>query len=86
MNDHNSFTIKENEPVRDMHSRLNLIVNELNSIRINKLCDVKIVRSIISLLRQQQYRCTITILHNFEDLSQIIPTLLIDKIVAFEMS
>jgi hypothetical protein len=47
---------------------------------------VKIVRSIISLLRQQQYRCTITILHNLEDLSQIIPTLLIDKIVAFEMS
>jgi hypothetical protein len=69
-----------------MHSRLNLIVNELNSIRINKLCDVEIVRNIISLLPQQQYRCTITILHNLEDLSQIIPTLLIDKIVAFEMS
>jgi hypothetical protein len=29
--------MKNNELVRDMYSRLNLIINELNSIGINKL-------------------------------------------------
>jgi hypothetical protein len=52
-----------------MYSRLNLIINKLNSIGINKLGDVDIVGKIISLLPQQRYESTITILHNMEDLS-----------------
>jgi hypothetical protein len=63
--------MKENEPVRDMYSRLNLTINEINSIGINKLGDVDIVRKIISLLPQQKYGNIITILHNMEDLSQM---------------
>jgi hypothetical protein len=31
--------MKDNELVRDMYSHLNLIINELNSIGINKLGD-----------------------------------------------
>jgi hypothetical protein len=61
--------MKDNEFVRDMHSRLNLIINELNSIGINKLGIADIVRKIISLLPQQRYGSIITILHNMEDLS-----------------
>jgi hypothetical protein len=86
LNDYNSFAMKENELVRDMYSRLNLIINELNSTGINKLGDVDIVRKIISLLPQQKYRSIITILHNLEDLSQMTPTIVIGKIAAFEMS
>jgi hypothetical protein len=48
LNEYNSFAMKDNEFVRDMYSRLNLIINELNSIGINKLGDVDIVRKIIS--------------------------------------
>jgi hypothetical protein len=62
--------MKENELVRDMYSRLNLMNNELNSIGINKLSDAGIVRKIISLLPQQRYGSIITILYNLEDLSQ----------------
>jgi hypothetical protein len=51
LNDYNSFAMKEIELVRDMYSRLNLTINELNSI--GKLGDVDIVRKIISLLPQQ---------------------------------
>jgi hypothetical protein len=69
-----------------MYSRLNLIINELKSIGINKLGDADIVRKIISLLPQQKYRSIITILHNMEDLSQMTPTIVIGKIAAFEMS
>jgi hypothetical protein len=78
--------MKENELVRDMYSRLNLIINELNSIGINKLGDADIVRKIISLLPQQRYGSIITILHNMEDLSTMTPTIVIGKITTFEMS
>jgi ABC-type maltose transport system permease subunit len=69
-----------------MYSRLNLIINELNSIAINKLGDADIVRKTISLLLQQKYGSIITILHNMEDLSQMTMTIVIGKIAAFEMS
>jgi hypothetical protein len=86
LNEYNSFAMKNNELVRDMYSRLNLIINELNSIGINKLGDADIVRKIISLLPQQTYESIITILHNMEDLSTMTPTIVIGKIVVFEMS
>jgi hypothetical protein len=52
INEYNSFAMKDNELVRDMYSCLKLIINELNSIDINKLGDADIVRKIISLLPQ----------------------------------
>jgi hypothetical protein len=69
-----------------MYSRLNLVINELNSIGINKLGDADIVRKVISLLPQQRYESIISILHNLEELSQMTPTIVIGKIAAFEMS
>jgi hypothetical protein len=86
LNDYNSFTTKDNELVIDMYARLNLIINELISIRINKLGDADIVRKIISLLPQQIFGSIITILHNMEDLSKMTLTIVIRKIAAFEMS
>jgi hypothetical protein len=79
LNEYNSFAMKENELVRYMYSHLNLVINELNSIGINKLGDADFVRKIISLLPQQRYGNIITILHNFEDLSQMTPTIMIVK-------
>jgi hypothetical protein len=73
LNAYNSFTMKDNELVRDMYSRLKLVINEVNSIGINKLDDADIVRKIISLLPQQKYGSMTTILHNLEDLSQMTP-------------
>jgi hypothetical protein len=86
LNYYNSFAMKDNELVRVMYSRLNLIINELKNIGINKLGDADIVRKIISLLPQQKYGSIITILHNMEDLSTMTPTIVIGKIAAFEMS
>jgi hypothetical protein len=82
LNEYNSFAMKDNELVRDMYSRLNLIINELNSIGINKLGDAGIVRKIISLLPQQRYGSIINILHSMEDLSTMTPTIVIRKIAA----
>ena len=41
-----SFTMDDNKLVRDMYSRLNLIINELNSIGLTKLGDADILRKI----------------------------------------
>jgi hypothetical protein len=84
LNEYNSFVMKENELVRDMYSRLNLIISELNSIGINKIGDADIVRKIISLLPQQRYGSIITILHNMEDLSTMTSTIVIGKIAVFD--
>jgi hypothetical protein len=65
---------------------LNLIINELNLIGINKLGDADIVRKIISLLPKQRYGSIITILYNMEDLSTMTLEIVIGQIVAFEMS
>ena len=69
-----------------MYYRLNLVINELNYIGINKLGDADIVRKIISLLPQQRNGSIITILHNLEDLCQMTPMIVVGKIAAFEMS
>jgi hypothetical protein len=47
---YDSFEMNDDELVHDMYSRLNLIINELNSIGLTKLGDVDIVRKIISIL------------------------------------
>ena len=78
--------MNDDELVRDMYSRLNLIINELHSIGLTRLNDVDIVRKIISMLPQKKYASIITILHNMEDLSTMTPAIVIGKIVAFEMS
>jgi hypothetical protein len=54
-----------------MYFHLNLIVNELNSIGLNKLGDAEIVRKIISMLQQNKYARTLA--------------MVIGKLVAFEM-
>jgi hypothetical protein len=80
LNEYNSFALKDNELVRDMYCRLNLIINEHNSIGIYKMGYTDFVRKIISLLPQQRYRSIITILHNMEDLSTMTPTIVIRKL------
>ena len=54
--------------------------------RIEKLGDADILRKILSVLPHSKYASIITILHNMEDLSSMIPTFVIGKLVAFEMS
>ena len=65
---------------------MNLIINELHSIGLTKLDDADIVRKIISVLPQKKYASIITIFHNMEDLSTMTSTIVVGKIVAFEMS
>ena len=76
--------MNDDELVRDMYSRLNLIINELHSIGLIKLDDADIMRKIISVLPQKKYASIITILHNIEDLSTMTPTIVTGKIMALK--
>ena len=76
---YDSFEMNDDELVRDMYSRLNLIINELNSIGLTKLGDTDIVRKIISVLPQKKYASIITILHNMEDLSTMTSAIVIAR-------
>ena len=67
------FKINDDELVRDMYSRLNLIINELHLIGLMKLDDADIMRKIICMLPQKKYASIITILHNMEDLKHYDP-------------
>jgi len=69
-----------NEIVKDIYSHLNLIVNGLNAIGLTKVSDADVVRKIISVLPDK-----ISILHNMDDLSTITSSLIIGKIVTFEI-
>jgi hypothetical protein len=73
--------MNKEELVRDMYSRLNLIVNELNSIGLTKLEDADTVRRIILVLPQDKYASIVTILHNMEDLRTMTPMLVIGRLV-----
>ena len=83
---YDSFKMNDDEHIRDMYSRLNLIINEFHSIGLIKLDDADIVRKIIFVLPQKKYASIITIVHNMEDLGTMTLTIVIGKIVAFEMS
>ena len=55
---YDSFEMNDDELVCDMHSRLNLIINELHSIGLTKLDDAEIVRKIISMLPQKNMQAS----------------------------
>ena len=52
---YDSFKMNDDELIRDMYSRLNLIINELHSIGLMKLDYLDILRKIISMLPQNKY-------------------------------
>ena len=55
---YDSFTMNNDELIRDMYSRLNLIINELHSIGLMKLNDADIMRKIISVLPQKNMQAS----------------------------
>jgi hypothetical protein len=58
--------------VRDMYSRLNLIINELNSIGINNLGDAGIVRKVMTRISLSLDACSLRIVvaHRPSDFQQ----------------
>jgi hypothetical protein len=83
---YDSFEMLPNELIKDVYSRLNLIVNELNAIGLTKVSNADVLMKTVFVLPTKKYGSIIAILHNMDSLSIMTPILAIRKIVAFEMA
>ena len=58
----NNFKQLDHENAESMYSRLNILVNEINSLDVKKIDDLELIRKILHSLRRSDYNLVITIL------------------------
>jgi hypothetical protein len=80
----NSFGMLANENANDMYSRLNILVEEVNGLRLTKISQPDVVRKILSVLPIEMYGHIVTVLYQM-DLFITTPTQILGKINAHEM-
>ena len=54
----NNFKQLDHENAESMYSRLNILVNEINSLDVKKIDDLELIRKILHLLRMPDYAMT----------------------------
>ena len=62
----NSFKQLDDENAESMYSRLNVFVNEINSLEVKKIDDLELIRKILHSLRRPEYDLVITIFYEKE--------------------
>ena len=62
----NSFKQLDEENAESMYSRLNTLVNEINSLGVKKIDDTELIRKILHSLRRPEYDLVITVLYENE--------------------
>jgi len=84
MNKLNTFEMVPKENANEMYSRLNVIVEELNGLRLTQMSAADVARKILCVLPIEKYGHIVTVLHQ-GDLSTATPTTILGKINAHEM-
>ena len=67
-----------------MYSRLNVLVNEINSLEVKKIDDLELIRKILHSLRRPEYDLVTTILYE-KELSTMTPNEVLNKVIAHEL-
>ena len=67
-----------------MYSRLNILVNEINSLDVKKIDDLELIRKILHSLRRPEYDLIITILYE-KEINTLTPNQVINKVIAHEL-
>ena len=67
-----------------MYSRLNVFVNEINSLEVKKIDDLELIRKIIHSFRRPEYDLVTTILYE-KELSTMAPNEVLNKVIAPEL-
>jgi len=80
----NTFEMLPKENANEMYSLLNVIVEELNGLGLNKMRPADVTRKILCVLPIDKYGHIVTVLHQ-GDLSTATPTSILGKINAHEM-
>jgi hypothetical protein len=79
-----SFEILPKESANDMYTRLNILVEDLNALRLTQMSPSDVARRILSVLPVKKHGHIVTVLHQ-SDLSTATPTQVLGKINAHEM-
>ena len=80
----NSFKQLDHENAETMYSRLNILVNEINSLDVKKIQDLELIRKILHSLRRPDYDLVTTILYE-KDLTTMTPNKVLNKVIAHEL-
>jgi len=80
----NSFKHLDHENAETMYSRLNILVNEINSLDVKKIQDLELIRKILHSLRRPDYDLVTTILYE-KDLTTMTPNKVLNKVIAHEL-
>jgi hypothetical protein len=80
----NSFKQLENENVESMYSRLNVLVNEINTLGVKNIIDLNINRKILQSLWKPDYDLVKAIIYE-KKLEVLKPSQILSKIMAHEL-
>jgi len=80
----NSFKQLDHENTESMYSRLNILVNEINSLGVKKIDDLELIRKILHSLRRPDYDLVITILYE-KEIDTLTPNQVLNKLIAHEL-
>src|SRR6185295_13713365 len=80
----NSFKQLDDENAESIYSRLNVLVDEINSLEVKKIDDLELIRKIIHSLRRPEYDLVTTILYE-KELSTMTPNEVLNKVIAHEL-
>ena len=80
----NSFEMLPRETANDMYLRLNVLVEEVNRLRLRQMQPSDVVRKILSVFPINKHGHIMTVLHQ-GNLSIATPTQILEKINAHEM-
>ena len=80
----NSFKQFDHENAKSLYSRLNVLVNEINSLEVKKIDDLELIRKILHSLRRPDYDLVTTILYE-KELTTMTPNEVLNKVTAHEL-
>src|SRR6185503_136089 len=80
----NTFKKLDDENAESIYSRLNTLVNEINSLSVKQIEDLELIRKILHSLRRPDYDLVTTILYE-KDLNTMTPNQLLSKVIAHEL-
>ena len=80
----NSIKQLDDENAESMYSRLNTLVNEINSLDVKKIEDLELIRKILHSLRRPDYDLVTTILYE-KYLNTMTPNQVLNKVIAHEL-
>src|SRR6185503_2162265 len=80
----NTFKKLDDENAESMYSRLNTLVNEINSLGVKQIEDLELIRKILHSLRRPDYDLVTTILYE-KNLNTLTPNQVLNKLIAHEL-